>query len=141
MGWRGVSQLRASPAASSEGQPQRKTNSAATINVLLTEAVEEPAKIRFAINAVRVDLDLLRRWIDADVEAAQVADFGGGIEVGRDKRVIEDVVELRAESQLRLLAKSEGLVDPQVRSPGSRPSEQIAPGDFGIVEHIRTHRR
>src|SRR5262245_22882654 len=122
MGLRGVSRLLASPAASSEGQPQRKTNSAAAVNVLLTEAVEEPAKFHVAINAVRVNLDLPRRRVDADVEAAQVADVGGGIEVGGDKRVIEDVVELRAESQLRLLAKSEGLVDAQVRSPGSRPS-------------------
>src|SRR5262245_42795683 len=50
--------------------------------------------------------------------------------------MIENVVELGAEPQLEFLAKPECLVDAEIRSPGSRPSQQITLGDVWVVKHV-----
>src|SRR5581483_5050765 len=76
--------------------------------------------------------------VQADQEIPDPAE--AGIE-GREERVVEDVIEVRAHLQLHMLREGEGFMNAEVDSPRARPGEEVAPRDFRIIEQVSPRRR
>src|SRR5262249_59872650 len=104
-----------------EGQPQRQADGAAVVNVLLREAATQPPEVRVRCD-VRDRKQLRRLRVNINTEAAKRSEIDV---VGREQRVVENIIEDRIELQLDLFANSEVFPNPQINSPRAGASQEV----------------
>src|SRR5215831_4598000 len=122
-----------------ERDPQTQADRTAIVDTFLLETADEAAKVVVACDVARSDRqDFQRVRINPHTERSQPSKRAAttSVCVRRKQRMVKDIVNVGSELKLHPFGHLEGLVQPQVHAPGTRPVEHVALGHLGIVEDI-----
>ena len=128
---------------------QSQPNCAAAVNSFLREGLRCFSEFRVwrnlearGVARINFKLRLKRIGIYLDVKSTKIRKAAVcEIQVRHPYRVIENIVEVSAESRCHSLSNFEILVQPEIDAPSSRSPQEILSGDCRIIENIGAHGR
>src|SRR5438094_585467 len=127
-----------------ERNPQPQTDRTAAVDSFLRKGRRCMPK---AEHRIVVTPDSGEGWhlgirIDRNAKRTEIRETAvSKIQIRHPDRVIEDVIEVGAESGRYSLPKFKVLVQPKIDAPGSRPPQEVLSGDCRIIKNVRSHRR
>ena len=115
-----------------KGEAQLHTDEPAVVDSLLVEACPNAPEIHIGFN-IRDREEPARCLVNVKGEGAELGEI---LIVWRAERMVENVVEVRADLQPHRLTELEKLADTKVHSPRTGSGERITPGQIGVVQGI-----